>query len=310
MEALVVKSTGNEYILRTNDGKIIIASLKGNFRIKDLKSTNPIAVGDRVKYESINNDFWITNIMERKNYIIRKSKNLSKKIHIIASNIDLLMIIVSMKMPKTPLGFIDRFLLTAEAYGVPAMIVFNKYDIYKEKEILEMQELFELYNSMGYKCIYASATENINTNLIIDELKDKTNLIAGASGVGKSSLINVIQPHLNLKTANISNFNEKGKHTTSFAEMYPLTFGGNIIDTPGIRSFGILNFKLPEIAHFFPDMKKYINNCKYSNCIHMYEPNCAIIEALDKGEIKASRYASYLSIIQEFEEAGIDYKYD
>ncbi|OFX79020.1 MAG: ribosome small subunit-dependent GTPase A, partial [Bacteroidetes bacterium GWE2_29_8] len=209
MEALVVKSTGNEYILRTNDGKIIIASLKGNFRIKDLKSTNPIAVGDRVKYESINNDFWITNIMERKNYIIRKSKNLSKKIHIIASNIDLLMIIVSMKMPKTPLGFIDRFLLTAEAYGVPAMIVFNKYDIYKEKEILEMQELFELYNSMGYKCIYASATENINTNLIIDELKDKTNLIAGASGVGKSSLINVIQPHLNLKTANISNFNEK-----------------------------------------------------------------------------------------------------
>ena len=298
-EGLILKSTGSSYLVRTNDGQVVACKLRGNFRIKGIKSTNPIAVGDNVFFvkESNSEQGFITEIKERKNYIYRKSINLSKITHIIAANIDTAFLVVSMAEPRTPLGFIDRFLVAAEAFRIPTKIIFNKCDLYNAK-CWEMQaKLFKLYSEIGYECIETSAVTQTGISRIKEAMQDRISLFCGQSGVGKSSIINVLEENLNLKMGDLSHYNNKGKHTTTFAEMFPLSFGGFIIDTPGIKEFGLIQYEKEEVSHYFPEMLQRLDKCKFSNCTHTHEPECAVKQALDKGKIAQSRYLNYLSII-------------
>jgi ribosome biogenesis GTPase len=299
MEGIVTKSTGSWYHVRKHDGLYVNCRMKGKIRLDGLKHTNPIAVGDIVQFEMEKEraEGVIHKIEPRKNYIIRKSSNLSKQTHIIASNMDQAILVASLVHPSTSLGFIDRFLLTAEAYHIPAIIIFNKSDLCGGglKDILD--ETISIYENIGYKCVICSVKKNENIELIKNILKNKTTLLTGHSGVGKTSLLNEIEKNLKLKTGDVSNYSNKGIHTTTFAEMFELSFGGFIIDTPGIKELGIVDFKQEEISHYFKEMQPYIGRCKFNNCIHLNEPGCSVIEAMKENKISPERYNSYLSIL-------------
>lgn len=298
MDGLVTKSTGSWYEVLGDDGLHYSCRIKGKFRTKDIKTTNPIAVGDRVSFE-LEPDLEtavITRLHDRHNYIIRRSVNLSKQAQIIAANLDQAFLVVTLASPPTSLGFIDRFLVTAEAYGVPAALIFNKLDLFSKEGLQVLQEYRGIYTSIGYPCYEVSALEGTNVGEIIRLLKDKTTLLSGHSGVGKSTLINAIYPEAKLRTGELSEWSDKGKHTTTFAEMIMLPFGGQLIDTPGIRELGIIDIEQQELSHFFPEMRAMLNDCRFHNCRHLNEPGCVVLDAVEDGTIEPSRYESYLSI--------------
>jgi len=296
-KGLVFKSTGSWYYI-ISEKEHFKCKIRGKLRTKGYRSTNPVAVGDYVFFY-IEDDYFgvITDIEERKNSIVRQSTNLSKSTHLIVSNVDQAILIVSLNEPATPVEFIDRFLVSCEVYNVPAKIFFNKIDIYEQKHIDLVIELTETYKNIGYECLSISVKDEINLKAVEYLLKDKISALAGNSGVGKSSLINYISPNLNLKTEEISEKYKTGKHTTTFAEMFELSFGGYIIDTPGIRAFGTGFIEKEIVAHNFPEMYELLSECKYSNCQHLEEPGCAVKKAVDNGEIAYSRYRSYLKIM-------------
>jgi ribosome biogenesis GTPase len=299
MRGRVIKSTGSWYQVCTEDAQLFPCRIKGKFRLNGIKHTNPITVGDWVNFEleGTEGNGVIDKIEDRQNYIIRKSNNLSKQTHIIASNIDQAVLIVSLVSPRTSTGFIDRFLLTAEAYHIPCILVFNKHDLMNEGFIDIQNELINLYQKIGYTCIQTSVKTGYGLEELKELLRNKNSLLSGHSGVGKSSLINAIEPSLDLKTAIVSAASNKGQHTTTFAEMHPLQFGGYLIDTPGIREFGVVDISKQELSHFFKEMKGLIGQCKFNNCIHLNEPGCAIMESVNEGKIDIGRYQSYLSIL-------------
>ena len=298
-KGVVVKSTGSWYMVRLENGILVECRIRGKFRIEGIRTTNPVAVGDVVGVEE-NNDGWVITVIEpRKNYIIRKATNLSKESHIIASNVDQALLVVTVNHPVTSTVFIDRFLAGSEAYNIPAILVFNKIDLYAEEDQVMLGGLMAIYRKIGYSCVGVSALTGENIDKIRMLLKDKVTVLSGLSGVGKSSLINCIEPVLELKTAMISDAHDSGKHTTTFAEMFPLSEGGSIIDTPGIRSFGTVDMKKEEISHFFPEIFVKSSDCRFYNCTHTHEPGCAVLEAIEKDEISESRYSSYLSMLEE-----------
>ncbi|NVO03617.1 MAG: ribosome small subunit-dependent GTPase A [Bacteroidetes bacterium] len=305
MKGIVIKSTGSWYFVQNENGQKIDCKLKGNFRIKNIRTTNPVSVGDIVEYTVLENEDkdigLIHKIHERKNYIIRKATNLSKQSHIIAANIDQALLMATIASPRTSLGFMDRFLVTAEAYQIPVKIIFNKIDIYDKKNKADLKKIIDVYTSVGYECYSISALKKNNIDVIKELMKDKISLISGHSGVGKSAMINVIEPNLDLKTGEISSVHLKGKHTTTFAEMHPLSFGGYIIDTPGIKEFGVLEFQKEQVSHYFPEMLKILNGCQFNNCTHTHEPNCAVKDAVATDEISESRYINYLNILNNVE---------
>ncbi len=303
MKGVVIKSTGSWYVVRLENGELLDARIKGKFRIKGIKTTNPVAVGDIVEVlAEEDGTAVIKDILYRKNYIIRKSINLSKRSHIIAANLDQAILVVTLSQPKTYTAFIDRFLVSAEAYHIPTIIVFNKVDVYTEEELKELSFLKSVYTKIGYHCIETSATKNTNIDLLKAILKDKTSVVSGHSGVGKSSLLNCIEKNLNLKTSEISEAHLQGKHTTTFAEMFELSFGGYIIDTPGIKAFGLIDFDKEDLSHYFIEMRALLDNCHFNNCQHINEPKCAIKEAVEKNEITEFRYNNYLNMHEEDEE--------
>ncbi len=300
---LVVKNTGSWYDVTTQEGDTVECRIRGNFRIKGIRSTNPIAVGDHVDFlEDKDKKGMITAIHDRKNYLMRRSSNLSKQSHIIAANIDLAVLVATTHYPQTTTTFIDRFLATAEAYQIPAVIVFNKTDLLAPEEMAYLTELAKLYSSIGYPSYAISVKNEINISEVKQLIQHKIALFSGHSGVGKSSLINLLAPGAALKTGEISKSHKSGKHTTTFSEMIPLSFGGYIIDTPGIRGFGTVDFKTEEIYHFFPELFKKAEDCRFYNCLHLNEPGCAVKEAVEKGEIAVTRYASYFSILEDPED--------
>lgn len=302
-KGLVIKNTGSWYVVKTEDGKQIECKIKGNFRLKGIRSTNPIAVGDRVRIVlNPEGTAFITEIEDRKNYIIRRASNLSKQSHIIAANLDLCMLVVTVNYPETSTIFIDRFLASAEAYRVPVALVFNKTDLYSEDELRYLDGLINLYTHIGYPCFRISALNNKGINEIKEELKGKITLFSGHSGVGKSTLINAILPEANLKTGEISTAHNKGMHTTTFSEMFPVEGEGYIIDTPGIKGFGTFDMKDEEVGHYFKEIFEFSAHCKYGNCTHRHEPGCAVREAVENHYISESRYASYLNILEDKEE--------
>jgi ribosome biogenesis GTPase len=284
------------------NGEDVDCRIKGVFRIKGVKSTNPIAVGDHVEVECERGDqYVISSIEARKNYIIRKSVNLSRQAHIIATNLDQALLIITIKQPETPFGFVDRFLVTAEAYHIPVILLFNKSDIYDKEELQIVKALMHEYEKIGYRCVlFSSQTDD--PSVIRDLLKDKVTLISGHSGVGKTTLVNTVQPGLELKTGGISDYHEKGMHTTTFAEMFELGFGGWIIDTPGIKGFGLVDMEREELAHYFPEMRDIMHECRFNNCQHINEPGCAVKQAVEDGRIWENRYVNYLSIYEDDEE--------
>jgi len=302
MKGTVYKSTGSWYTVKSQNGTFYECRLKGKFRIEGIKSTNPVAVGDRVLFEvETKGDETIGiiyEIEERENYIIRKSVNLSKQTHIIAANIDIAFLLVTLNNPPTFTTFIDRFLITAEAYHVKAVLLFNKIDTYTEEEVLEIKYLAHLYRSIGYDCIGISAKTGKNIDKVKALMQHKVSMFSGHSGVGKSTLINTIEPSLDLKTSEISEQHLQGQHTTTFAEMYDLSFDAQIIDTPGIKGFGIVEMEKEELADYFPEFFALKTHCKFHNCLHLEEPKCAVKEALEKDELAWSRYKSYLQILE------------
>lgn len=298
MQGLVIKSTGSWYHVKATDGKTYLCRIKGKFRIKGIQTTNPVAVGDQVDFELEPNaeTGLINKLHERKNYIIRKSINLSKQAQIIAANLDQAFLIVTLASPRTSLGFIDRFLTTSEAYSIPTCLIFNKLDLFSKQGLAILAEYKAIYEKIGYPCYEVSALRGTNIDQIKDLLKDQTTLFSGHSGVGKSSLINALLPGFEIKTGDISDWSDKGQHTTTFAEMYELPFGGYLIDSPGIRELGVFDIKPEELSHYFVEMRDRLNQCKFNNCRHINEPGCAVVKAVENGEIEASRYESYLSI--------------
>ena len=306
MTGVVIKSTGSWYTVRTEDQQVYDCRIRGKFRIHGIKSTNPVTVGDHVDFELEKDEDTgiITAIHDRKNYIIRKSVKLSKQTHIIAANIDQVFLLVTLKEPQTFTSFIDRFLATAEAYSIPAILLFNKLDIYSKDQLKEKQELQKIYRDIGYECLDVSAIDDINLNKLKKIMQGRVNMFSGHSGVGKSTLINKIAPGLSLKTAEISTQHKQGQHTTTFAEMFELPFGGYIIDTPGIKGFGVVDFEEDEVGDYFPEFFKLKNKCKFNNCLHTNEPKCAIKQAVEDEKIAYSRYRSYLQLL-----AGEDENY-
>lgn len=306
MTGVVYKSTGSWYAVKTEDGSYYECTIKGKFRIKGIKSTNPIAVGDRVVFdiENIGDEIVgiITGINDRKNYIIRKSVNLSKQTHIIASNLDQVFLLVTLNNPPTSTTFIDRFLVTSEAYHIPAILLFNKIDTYGREELGEIAYLESLYRTIGYTCIQISSATGTNITQVKDRMKGKTSMFSGHSGVGKSTLVNAIEPKLSLRTKNISEQHLQGRHTTTFAEMFDLGFGARIIDTPGIKGFGVVDMQKEEVGGYFPEFFRLKPFCKFNNCLHLDEPHCAVKSALEKDEIAWSRYRSYVQLVTGEEE--------
>ena len=298
-QGVVIRSTGSWYTVLTDAGEKIECKIKGRFRIQGIRTTNPVAVGDRVDFQVSGDGYAvITKIHERKNHIIRKATKLSKATHIIASNLDQAIIIVSLVKPRTSTGFIDRFLVTAEAYHIPVHIIFNKYDLYDDEVRQQLDYYREVYTDVGYKCLVTSVPDRLHLTDFKKILQDKTSLLAGHSGVGKSALINAIDPKLNLKEGQISKMHEKGRHTTTFTEMFSLDFGGFIIDTPGIKEFGLVGFDKAELGQRFPEMRSRMHDCRFNNCLHVEEPGCAVVQALEKGEIAEFRYLNYLNMLE------------
>ncbi|WP_411895808.1 ribosome small subunit-dependent GTPase A [Winogradskyella sp. A2] len=302
MVGTVYKSTGSWYTVKTMNGKFYQCRIKGRFRIADIKSTNPISVGDIVQFEleTKNNTETgvIDRIEERKNYIVRKSVNLSKQTHIIASNIDQVFLLITLNNPQTFTSFIDRFLVTAEAYSIRTILLFNKIDTYEEEELLEVKYLASLYRKIGYECIGISAATGKNVDKVKALMENKVSMFSGHSGVGKSTLVNAIEPSLDLKTKEISEQHMQGQHTTTFAEMFDLSFDAKIIDTPGIKGFGVVDMEAEEVGDYFPEFFALKQDCKFNNCLHLKEPKCAVKEALENDDISYSRYRSYLQILE------------
>lgn len=307
MRGLVIKNTGSWYSVKTEDGKIVESKIKGNFRLKGIRSTNPVAVGDHVQIiTNQEGTAFISEIEDRRNYIIRKSSNLSKQSHILAANIDQAFLVVTTNYPETSTTFIDRFLAGAEAYRVPVTLVFNKIDLLNEDELHYQKAVINLYESIGYQCVEVQANakkDNISgTDTLKPLLKDKITLLSGNSGVGKSTLINSLLPHVNLRTADISDAHNTGMHTTTFSEMLELPSGGYIIDTPGIKGFGTFDIEKEELTSYFREIFKFSKECRFSNCTHTHEPGCAVRKALEDHYIAESRYNSYLSMLEDKDE--------
>jgi ribosome biogenesis GTPase len=305
MKALVYKSTGSWYTVKNQAGRMVNARIKGIFKIDEITSTNPIAVGDEVEIETedeIENTAIITEILPRRNYVNRQSPRQKYQHHIIAANVDQSVLMATLKEPKTSQGFIDRFLVACEMYHVPAAIVFNKADLYRKKEEERYEEWKQMYESIGYKTFLISVEKQIGIEEVKIFLKDKITLFSGHSGVGKSSFINIVCPELSLKTQDVSGWSGKGLHTTTFAEMFDLSFGGKIIDTPGMREFGLVDLAKQELSHYFPEMRERLNDCQFNNCLHINEPGCAIKKVLESEEINIDRYISYCNILDSIEE--------
>jgi ribosome biogenesis GTPase len=303
MRGLVYKSTGSWYSVKTPSNEQFDCRIKGKFRLDGIKSTNPIAVGDYVDFELEKNSDVITgiinNICERKNYVLRKSVNLSKQTHILASNIDVVFLIITISNPVTSTNFIDRFLLTSNAYSINTILLFNKIDLLDEMEKKVLKKLINIYTNIGYECYEISAKNQYNIDKVQSLMKDKVSMFGGHSGVGKSTLINSLQPNLNLRTNNISVQHSQGQHTTTNAELYDLDFGAKIIDTPGIRGFGIVDFKKSDIKNYFPEFYKLVNQCKFNDCMHVNEPKCIVKKFVEEGKIANSRYENYLQILED-----------
>jgi len=297
----VVKSTGSFYLVKNEEGELIRCGIRGRFRHEGIRATNPVAVGDRVRYEIRKEDETgrITGIEERRNYIIRRASNLSKEYQLIASNVDMAWLMVSLVLPRTMTAFIDRFLVSAQAYRIPVIILFNKTDLYGETELRDMEEWRAIYTSAGYPCMKLSLQTREGLGEVRREMKGKINVLAGNSGVGKSTLINILDPSFALKTGAVSDYHQSGKHTTAFAEMFELKSGIRIIDTPGIRGFGTVEIEKTELFHFFPEIFSASKNCKYHNCLHLNEPGCAVKQEVENGKISHTRYLNYRMMMEE-----------
>jgi ribosome biogenesis GTPase len=297
-EGTVIRSTGSWYLVRLDDAQMLECRLRGQYRLKDQRNTNPVAVGDKVMVDiQGDGNGLIMEVGERHNHIIRKATRLSKASHIIAANLDQALLIATINQPRTTAGFIDRFLVTAEAYHIPAVLVFNKLDLYSEKEMAILEHMTGVYEQAGYPVVQVSAVTGHQIALFVELMKDKISLLTGHSGVGKSALLNAADPQLKIKTGTISKFSNKGKHTTTFAEMHELGFGGWIVDTPGIKEFGLYDFERETLAQRFPEMRKLMHACRFTNCTHVHEPDCAVKNALENNIIPASRYRSYLNML-------------
>jgi ribosome biogenesis GTPase / thiamine phosphate phosphatase len=307
MKGLVYKSTGSWYIVKDETGRFRNARIKGVFKIDEITSTNPLSVGDQVDVEiedELENTVVITNIHDRRNYINRQSPRVKHQHHIIAANVDQSVLVATLREPRTSQGFIDRFLVASEMYHVPSAIVFNKVDLHRKKEQQQFEQWKQMYENIGYNVKGVSVKVNVGIDEVKQLLKEKITLISGHSGVGKSSLLNVILPDLNLKVQEVSGWSGKGLHTTTFAEMFDLPFGGQIIDTPGMREFGLVDLTKQELSHYYPEMRKRLMHCQFNNCLHVNEPGCAIKEAVSHGEIDEDRYVSYLNILDSIESRG------
>ena len=303
MQGTVIKSSGSVYGVRATDGRVVDCRVKGNFRLKGIRSTNPVAVGDHVKFD-VRSDgtAYIVEILERKNYIVRKASNLSKQSHILAANLDLCFLVVTINHPATATTFIDRFLAAAEAYRVPTVLVFNKTDLYNEAEREELEYLTALYESIGYSCMRISAIDGSGIEQLREAMRGKVSLLAGNSGVGKSSIANAIAPEIAARVGEISKTHDTGMHTTTYTEMFEFMPGSYLVDTPGVKGFGTFDMEAEEISHYFVEFFRLSRDCRYSNCTHTHEPGCAVLEALEKGEIAPSRYQSYLSMLEDKDE--------
>jgi ribosome biogenesis GTPase / thiamine phosphate phosphatase len=300
-QGLVIKSTGSRYRVLSSDGSVTECAIKGKFRVSGSRTTNPVAVGDIVSFERGKEYATgiITAVTPRRNYIIRKASNLSKESQIVAANIDHLFLMVTVKLPETPPEFIDRFLVTSEAYRIKTSLVFNKTDIYDSFETDRMNELISIYSRIGYTCYPVSVLEGSGLEPLKDAMKDRISLLSGNSGVGKTTLLNFLNPALRLKTGEVSEYHRQGRHITTFPEMHPLPFGGYLIDTPGMRGFGMIDMDRSEIYHFFPEIFRKASECRFNNCLHLEEPGCAVRPAVESGEIDFSRYRSYLNILED-----------
>ena len=299
MTGLIIKNTGSDYVVRSSDGSNSLCRVKGSFRIKGIKSTSPVTVGDRVEFDDTG---YITELHERKNYIVRKPTNLSKQLHIIAANLDQAILIITIKNPVTSTTFIDRFLATAEAYHIPTILVFNKIDLLNAEDETYLNAFIHLYESIGYQCLKMTAIQGNGITELQNTLAGKISLLSGNSGVGKSTIINQIVPNSSAKTGEISNSHHKGMHTTTFSEMYEISTDTFLIDTPGIKGFGMVDMNEEEIGHFFRDIFEASKNCRFNNCSHRHEPGCAVLQAVSEHRIATSRYESYLSILEDITE--------
>lgn len=301
IKGTVIKSTGNHYLVRLEDSRIVPSSIRGKFRMKGIRATNPVAVGDQVQLELQEEDGSgiITFIEERSNYIIRKSSNLAKEYQLLAANVDLAWLMISMILPRTLTPFIDRFLVSAEAYRIPVIILFNKTDLYGDAEKVEMEHLKSVYRGIGYRCMQMSLQTREGLKEVKEEMTGKVNVISGNSGVGKSTLIQVLDPTIRLKIGDVSEFHKSGRHTTTFAEMFELSSGIRIIDTPGIRGFGTIDIARDELSHFFPEIFRAGRKCKYHNCMHLNEPDCAVKDGVEQGSISEFRYINYVMMMEE-----------
>lgn len=299
MTGLIIKNTGSDYVVRSSDGSNSVCRVKGSFRIKGIKSTSPVTVGDRVEFDDTG---YITELHERKNYIVRKPTNLSKQLHIIAANLDQAILIITIKNPVTSTTFIDRFLATAEAYHIPTILVFNKIDLLNAEDEAYVNAFIHLYESIGYQCLKMTAIQGNGITELQNTLAGKISLLSGNSGVGKSTIINQIVPNSSAKTGEISNSHHKGMHTTTFSEMYEISTDTFLIDTPGIKGFGMVDMNEEEIGHFFRDIFEASKNCRFNNCSHRHEPGCAVLQAVSEHRIATSRYESYLSILEDITE--------
>ncbi len=298
---IVIKSTGSRYRILYGNGNIVECTIRGKFRVRELRATNPVAVGDNVlfDFEKDRNSGIITEVLDRKNYILRKASNLSKQTQVLAANIDQAFLMITIILPETPMEFIDRFLMTAEAYRVPASIIINKTDIYGESELKKMEQVVSIYGRIGYDCLRVSLTGRTGIDILREKMKDKISLLAGNSGVGKTTLLNVLEPSLNLKTGELSDYHKQGKHITTFPEMHKMPFGGFVIDTPGIRGFGVVDMDRNEIYHFFPEIFRISEKCRFYNCLHLDEPGCEVRKAVESGIIDPVRYRSYVNILED-----------